>query len=440
MSLFSGTRKWIYYRKAEGRFTRLHRLTGQALIALLFIVPWLSIGGIPLLHVDLPARRLNLLGQVFTASDGFLMAIAAMLAAFLLFAVSALFGRIWCGWMCPQTVFLEEWVRIVEQLFEGDGGKRARRDAGPWTFDKAWRKVGKVGTLTALALLLGGTVLSYFAGPVAFWTGQAGPVDYTLAGILATGALVDWLWFREQLCIYLCPYARFQSALTDSDSLMVSYDASKPIGKGKAFAQRGDCFDCGKCVNVCPMGIDIRDGFQLECINCARCVDACTSVMEPLGHETIVRYSTMAKDEGRKTRWLRPRTVIYAAIITGLATVLLSGIALHNPIEVSMNRLPGTTYQVDDDGMVRNTFMLRVVNNDPVAQQAFAVGVVGLEDVSVSVQPIVLAANEERTVPLVIRVPAEDARHGVPFEVTVRSAERERTVPATLMGPNGGEG
>ena len=440
MSLFSGTRKWIYYRKSEGRFTTLHRLTGQGLIAFLFIAPWISIGGIPLIRIDLPARRLNLLGQVFTTSDGFLIAITAMLAAFLLFAVSALFGRLWCGWMCPQTVFLEEWVRLVETAFEGDGGKRARRDAGPWNWDKIWRKTGKVATLTGLAILLGGTLMSYFAGPSAFWSGAAGPVDYTMAGIVATGAMVDWMWFREQLCIYLCPYARFQSALTDADSLTVSFDSSKPIGRGKVFAQNGDCFDCGKCVNVCPMGIDIRDGFQLECINCARCVDACTSVMEPLGHETIVRYTTMAAEEGRKTRWLRPRTVIYGALVTGLGTALMMGIFLHNPIQVSMNRLAGTTYQVDDDGMLRNTYMLRVVNNDPNSVQAYAVGVAGLEDVSVTVTPLVLQPNEDRSVPLVVRVPVGSAENGVPFEVTVRSAESERTVTATLMAPNGGRG
>ncbi|MFT6146535.1 MAG: cytochrome c oxidase accessory protein FixG [Myxococcota bacterium] len=440
MSLFSGTRKWVYYRQAQGSFQRLHRWSGQLLIAALFILPWVSLGGNPLLRIDLPARRLYMLGQIFTAGDGFLIALAALTAAFSLFVISALFGRLWCGWLCPQTVFLEEWVRLVETAIEGEGLKRQRRDAGPWNVDKVWRKTAKVAVLQVLSLALGLTVMSYFAGASKIWTLQAGPVDYAMVGILSTGAMVDWLWFREQLCIYLCPYARFQSALTDSDSLMVAFDNTKPIGKGKAFAANGDCFDCGKCVNVCPMGIDIRDGFQLECINCARCVDACTRVMEPLGHETIVRYSTLTKEEGGKTRWLRPRTLLYGAIITGLGIALISGVFLHNPIEVSLNRMVGSTYVIEDDGRVRNTYMLRIVNNDPNASHAFAIGVVGLNNVQVSVAPVILEAGEDRTIPLMLRVPATQRAGSQPFEVIVRNAEATRTVNATFIAPYGGQG
>ena len=438
MSVFSGSREWVYYRDIKGRFQRIHRITGPILILLMLVMPWLSIGGNPVILADLPARRLYLLGQLFTATDGFLVVLGAMLAAFLLFVVSALYGRMWCGWMCPQTVFMEEWVRRVEIFFEGDGLKRKRRDSKAWNHDKKLlRKVAKTATLTALAVLISGTTMSYFGGARDLWTGNGGSVEYALVGIIAASALADWLWFREQLCIYVCPYARFQSALTDDDSLMVLYNKNVPIGKGKAAALKGDCIDCGKCVNVCPQGIDIRDGFQLECINCALCVDACTSVMNPLGHETLVRYSTMAADEGRPPRRFRFRTVAYTLIVTGLSVALFVGVFLHNPIEANVHRTPGSLYQVDDDGMIRNTYLLRVVNNDPVEQHAFAIGVTGPEDLQVSILPMLLGPGEDRTVPLVVRVPQANVGNTEVLQITVRNEAGSRVLHTTFNGPTG---
>ncbi|MCA9556879.1 MAG: 4Fe-4S dicluster domain-containing protein, partial [Myxococcales bacterium] len=176
---------------------------------------------------------------------------------------------------------------------------------------------------------------SWFAGPRALWTGQAGPVDYSMVGVIGAGLFLDWAWFREQLCSYLCPYARFQGALVDHDSLIISYDATRgePRAKGKASAQAGHCIECNKCVDVCPAGIDIRDGFQLECISCARCIDACETVMPKLGHPSLVRYSTMAADEGGKTRVVRGRTIVYAALLTVLTVGIGYRLWSHNPIE-----------------------------------------------------------------------------------------------------------
>ncbi len=452
MSIFNGTRKWIYTRKVAGKYQTLHRWSGRLLIGALFVAPWLHWAGNPLVRIDLPARRLHLLGQIFTAQDGFLIALTGLIAAFLLFFVSAVFGRLWCGYFCPQTVFLEEWVRRVELWIEGDGLARARRDAGPWTRDRILRKTAKVAILTVLAFALGMTVLSYFAGAVAIWTGQAGVGHYTMVGILMGGVLLDWLWFREQLCIYLCPYARFQSALTDADSLMVGFNPKTKIRKGREAALAGDCIDCNKCVTACPMGIDIRDGFQMECINCARCVDACTDVMGKLGFDSHVRYTTIHLDEQQdlpeeeQQPWLRqvirPRTVVYAALITGLAAVLMAGIFLHNPIEVTVNRSPGTLYQVDDDGRIRNTYLLRVVNNDPAAAHPFAVGVEGLEDVAVSVPPLVLQPGEDRTVPLVVRLPPDafDVTNTLPVRIVIRTDTEQRAVETTFKGPRRGPG
>ena len=436
MSIFSGTRKWVYTKTIAGKWQTVHRWSGLLLIGGLFAIPWISYGGHPLVLIDLPARRLYLAGQIFTAANGYLIVLSALLAAFMLFFVSALFGRLWCGFFCPQTVFLEEWVRRVEALIEGDATKRARRDRGPWNFDKIWRKAAKFTVLLVLAVFLGMTVVSYFGGAYEMWTGHGSRSAYTMVAVIAAFMLGDWLWFREQLCIYLCPYARFQSVLVDDHSLTVAFKANTPIIKGKKGAEQGACIDCKKCVQVCPQGIDIRDGFQLECVQCARCIDACEDVLPKLGHASVVRWSTIANDEGRKTKFLRPRTAIYGALVTGLSIALLMGIVDHNPVEVTLHRSPGTLYQVDDDGYVRNTYLLRVVNNDGQEAQAFAVSVEGLEGVQVSVPPLMLKSGEDRTVPLVVRVPADKAANTMPVHITVRSKNSQQVVDTTFKGPS----
>jgi len=441
---FQQTRDWVYPQSIQGRFMKARRWTFLALHVVLFVAPWLTVGGQPLLRVDVPARRMFLLGQMFTPYDSIFLLLFLLFAAFSLFFFTAIFGRVWCGYACPQTVFLETWIRPIELWIEGDRVSRKRRDAQGLTLDLAWRKGVKWLLFAAVSLLLGMALTSLFAGARELWTGQAGPVSYAFVAVVSGAWFLDFVWFREQFCNYLCPYARFQSALADAESLTIAYerDRGEPRQKGKVAAAQGRCIDCNKCVVVCPQGIDIRDGFQLECIQCARCIDACTSVMEPLGHPTLVAYGSIAQSTGRPWRLLRPRTVIYGGL---LASILATGgvlAATRVPFEASMNRTVGTLFTVDPDGFVRNTFMLEVTNNesldDPVE---YVLTIEGLDGAQVTGGRVRLSSAESGTFPVVVRVPnSPGLDRTIPIEVRLQSPRHERILRTTFKTGGNGEG
>jgi cytochrome c oxidase accessory protein FixG len=439
---FTGSRKWVYTQSIKGRWQRVHRWSSILLHAIFVVTPWITLNDHPALRIDLPARRVYVLGSVFTAGDGFLLVLLTVLLLFALFFFTSLFGRVWCGYVCPQTVFLEEWVRPIEKFIEGDRAARKALDAAPWTARKIGKKLAKWTAFAAVALFVSMTFMGYFAGAGELWTLRAGPVNYAIVGAFAAMWFTDFVWFREQFCNYLCPYARFQSALTDRYSLLVNYDAPRgePRAKGKASGQAGHCVDCDKCVVVCPQGIDIRDGFQLECVQCARCIDACTTVMDKFQKPSLVHYSSMASDAGEGYRLVRARTLVYAGLLSAIAALFVGLVALHEPIEATVNRAPGTLFTVDEDGFVRNTFMVKVANNEATGgTEAIGVTIEGLEGAEVIVPPLALAAQEARTVPLVVRVPTDKAPRTAGFVVRIQKGEQELAVPATFKGPADGE-
>jgi polyferredoxin len=384
---FAGTRSWVYPLAVTGRHQRLRRWTFLALHLVLFVTPWIRIAGHPALRFDLEARELFAFGAIFTASDTVLLLLLLLFLAFSLFLFTSLFGRLWCGYGCPQTVFLDAWIRPIEKWIEGDWVQRRRRDEAAWTLDKAWRKVAKWAAFGLVALVAAMAFMSFFAG--------------------------------AQFCNFLCPYARFQSALTDSETLTVTYDAARGEPRGGAGARaEGRCIACNKCVAVCPQGIDIRNGFQLECIGCDRCVDACEDVMGRLGHPSLVVHGTVAGATGRKLRWLRPRTVAYASLLTGIAATWIGLVVTRTPFEATVNRAPGSLYTMDGDGFVRNTYILRLTNNDPAAGgMQFHVSVEGLRNAEAITQDVRLDATESAALPIVIRVPATP---GMPRTLPVR--------------------
>lgn len=433
----SGTREWVYPQSIDGPYMKLRRVAFVALHAVLFISPWITMKGHPLLQIDIPARRVFLFGSVFTPADTLLLALFLFFMAFSLFFFTAIFGRIWCGYACPQTVFLESWIRPLELWIEGDRTQRKRRDAQPLSFDRVWRKLLKWSAFGVVAFLLAMAIVSVFAGARPLWGGDAGPVAYSLVGVLTLLWYADFTWFREQFCIYLCPYARFQSALTDDETLLVSYDEPRGEPRGPKRGPEGGCIDCKKCVVVCPQGIDIRDGFQLECIQCARCIDACESVMERFDQPTLVRYSSIAADRGAKWRKVRPRTVVYGGLLLGLMGAMATIIAVRVPFEAAVNRAPGTLFQVDADGFVRNTYLLHVTNKDAAAEAStFLVDLEGLEGALVTMPELTLEAEESRTIPLIVRLPTTTLEsRTIPFRLRVSSGEGEIVLPTTFKTP-----
>ncbi|MEZ4425994.1 MAG: cytochrome c oxidase accessory protein CcoG [Gemmatimonadota bacterium] len=434
---FSHTREWVYPQSIQGRFMTLRRWTFAGLHLLLFVAPWITVSGYPLLRIDIPARRVFLFGQIFTPYDTIFLLLLLLFLAFSLFFFTAIFGRIWCGYACPQTVFLETWIRPIELWIEGDRTTRKRRDAQGLSFDLAWRKLLKWTLFAAVSFLIAMALVSLFAGARELWTGRAGPVAYAFVGVVTVAWFWDFTWFREQFCSYLCPYARFQSALADEESLIVTYDEGRgePREKGKLAATEGRCIDCNKCVVVCPQGIDIRNGFQLECIQCARCIDACTTVMEPLGHETLVAYGSVAESQGRIVRRWRPRTFVYAGLLAALVVAGGTLMVRRVPFEAAVNRAPGSLFAVDPDGFVRNTFLLEVTNKDPrPGAVQYQVALEGVDGAEMLAPPLELGASESRTLPLVVRIPANAATaRSLPLRVRVSSDRDEVVLPTTFL-------
>ncbi len=390
---FYAKRKKIYARRAHGAFARLRIIAAVVLLGIFYITPWLMYDGRQAVLLDLPARQFHIFGITFFPQDAFYLALLLIIAAYTLFFVTALAGRLWCGYACPQTVWTESFMWI-EYWIEGDRSQQIKLDKAPWTREKILKKVSKHALWILLALWTGYTFTGYFV-PIR-------ELGHDLLTFQASGWATFWVFFyalatwglgammREQVCIYMCPYARFQSAMFDKDTLIISYDEKRgePRGKRKkGVAPRelglGDCVDCSLCVQVCPTGIDIRDGLQYQCIACAACIDACDPVMEKMGYpKGLIRYTTEHEMQGGTTKILRLRTFIYAAVLVALVGGLLYSIASRVPLELDVIRDRNTLYRENGEGLLENVYVLKIVNMDTRSHE-FRVDVKGLKGIEI---------------------------------------------------------
>jgi cytochrome c oxidase accessory protein FixG len=368
-------REKIYTRNIEGFYQRLRLYTGWPLLIGYFLLPWLNWGDRPAVLFDLPARKFYILGLIFWPQDFSLLAWLLIIAAFALFAVTVWAGRVWCGYTCPQTV----WTAIfmwAEQIAEGSRNQRIKLDQAPLSINKIARKTLKHSIWIGVAFVTGITFIGYFV-PI-----RTLVVDtFTLQLDLMTAAWVTFFtcatyinagWLREQVCLYMCPYARFQSVMFDRDTLIVSYDNARGEPRGarrKEIDHRaqglGDCIDCSICVQVCPTGIDIRDGLQYQCINCALCIDGCNSVMDKMGYPRgLIRYTTENSLEGKPYHWLRPRLVSYGVALIIMIGLFAFTLSTRTPLHVDVLRERDHLYRQTSDGLVENTYTLHIINMD----------------------------------------------------------------------------
>ena len=498
-SVYVSERK-VYPRDVSGPLNRLRVAAVFWLLGMYYLIPWVNWDGRQAVLFDLPARKFYVLGLTFWPQDFLFLAMLLMIAALALFFFTALAGRLFCGYACPQTVWTEVFL-WMESAIEGDRHKRMKLDAGPWNRDKLMRKGGKHVVWLVFALWTGFTFVGFFT-PIRELTARAYPFEWggwetfwVFFYSLATWGNAGFL--REQVCKYMCPYARFQSAMFDRNTLIIAYDPMRgePRGPRKrglvsvlerargllteaaassyvfrslqhpsaATAQvhaggtitmaaagtiaeplpkflpeaLGDCIDCTLCVQVCPTGIDIRNGLQYECIACGACIDACDAVMDKMGYpHGLIRYSTQNAIDGKSSRVLRPRIMVYGTILLGLVIAWGWGVANRTPLIVEVLRDRNALYRETGDG-IENGYTLKLVNKTDQAQQytiRFESGISGLR---LRQPPTVdVAASSVASQAITMVAPAATpGRHDLRIIVTTADGSTEKTVDSSFFGP-----
>jgi cytochrome c oxidase accessory protein FixG len=412
--------KKVYPREVHGIFAGLRTAGVALLLGLFYGVAWLNWDGHQAVLLDLPARKFYIFGLTFWPQDFFYFAWLLIIAALTLFYVTALAGRLWCGYACPQTVWTEIFLWI-ERKIEGSRNQQMKRDAGEMTATKFRVKALKHFVWITFSLYTGFTFVGYFTpirelavemmkfnlGPwETFWVFFYGFATYGNAG-----------WMREQVCIYMCPYARFQSAMFDKDTLIIAYDenrgeprGSRKRGVDQREAGLGDCIDCTLCVQVCPTGIDIRNGLQYQCIGCAACIDVCDQIMDKMGYPRgLVRYTTEHAMSGKITRVLRPRTIMYTALLLALTAGLIYAISQRTALELDIIRDRNSLYRETTGGLVENVYTLKVINMDEKPHRYILEvsgeksGLTGLELIK-SRKPIEVAAGDILNLPVSVSI------------------------------------
>lgn len=447
-----GRRKWVYARQPSGRFYRRRTVLSWFLLAFLFSAPFIKVAGQPLVLLNFLERRFVLLGLTFSPQDFYLVVLLALTILLTLALSTASVGRVWCGWLCPQTVFMEMLFRKIEYAIDGSAEQQLRRDRGPFTAARVARLSIKQAIFFMLSFVIANVFLAYFIGADALVAIITAPPGEHWRGLIAISifSLVFYgvfARFREQACVLACPYGRVMSALIDASTVTVTYDRlrGEPRGRQRGepllatdYASSGDCIDCGQCVTVCPTGIDIRNGIQLECVNCAACIDACDDVMQKVHRPAgLIRLTSHEAIQTGRAVWMTPRVKAYAAVWLVVAATTGTLIARRADVSVLLLRQPGTLFAEVDNG-IGNFYNLQVINrtNRTLALEYVAVAPAGatitaLGDIDE------IAAHGVIESRIMVRIPrAALAGASTPIRVEIRADGKLISVVTTaLLGP-----
>jgi cytochrome c oxidase accessory protein FixG len=443
-------RKKIYVREVHGLFAALRVAGVSVLLGLYYITPWLLWDGRQAVLFDLPERKFYVLGMIFWPQDFIYLTMMLVIAALSLFFFTALAGRLWCGFACPQTVWTEAFLWI-ERKVEGSRQQQMKLDKMSMNRQKFMKKFTKHFIWIVFSLFTGLTFVGFFTpirelvasipafafGPwEMFWIFFYGFATYGNAG-----------WMREQVCTYMCPYARFQSAMIDNNTLVISYDEKRgePRGSRKRGVSPeevglGSCIDCSICVQVCPTGIDIRDGLQYQCIGCAACIDACDDVMDKMGYEKgLIKYTTENMLQGEKTNFLRPRIVLYALVLIGLIIGTSTAIFNRSPLELDIIRDRNSLFRETGMGMIENVYTLKVINKDIMAHE-YHLTAEGIDNMKLNIQRdrIIVESGDVLEVPVSIEVDPDSLAKRtseVFFKLETLDANLSVVEEARFLGP-----
>ncbi|MDX1283698.1 MAG: cytochrome c oxidase accessory protein CcoG [Draconibacterium sp.] len=360
-----GGRSWIYAKKPSGNWYKRRTFVALILLAFLIAAPFIRIKDNPLILLDIANRKFIIFGAIFWAQDTFILAL--LMLSFVLFIIlfTVTYGRIWCGWACPQTIFLEMVFRKIEYLIEGDYRERHKLDNSPWTSKKILKKGLKHGIFILISILMTNVFLMWFIGSERLLEIVVEPISQNLSGfviMLVVSGFFYWVYsfFREQICTMVCPYGRMQGVLLDSKSIVVSYDYLR--GEPRGGRGNGDCTDCKQCISVCPTGIDIRNGTQLECINCTACIDQCNKIMHVTGKPPgLIRYASEEQIKGKQTSIWNSRNRAYSVVLFILFSFFVYTLISRPEIETTILRTPGLLYQ-DHNGSISNVYNIKIVN------------------------------------------------------------------------------
>ncbi|HQU49298.1 MAG TPA: cytochrome c oxidase accessory protein CcoG [Casimicrobiaceae bacterium] len=435
-------RRKVYPRAVHGWFAGWRWAMVWATQIVFYGLPWLMWNGRQAVLFDLGARKFTIFGLIFWPQDVIYLAVLLILSAFALFLFTAVAGRLWCGYACPQTVYTEIFL-WVERKIEGDRVARMRLDGQPLSLDKAVKKTLKHTAWIVIALWTGYTFVGYFTPirdlALRVVTFELGPWETFWILFYAFATYGNAGWMREQVCTYMCPYARFQGVMFDRDTMIIAYGPGRGEPRGARSRkvdprEKGlvDCVDCEICVQVCPTGIDIRNGLQMECIGCAACIDGCDQVMDRMGYpKGLIRYASensLAGGYGAREMWrrvFRPRTLVYSALFIAITAAALGSLALRNPLKVDVLRDRGALAREASPGVIENVYRLHIMNTTETPQrfEIRARGVPGLEVVGVE-QPVAVEASGVRNVPLRLRAAADAAEPGThKIEIEVASVD-----------------